>query len=214
MTTCKDSAVHSSQTGNGNPQTEKSGETARGQTAIAPCIPRPCSARTRCREHSPHRMSLRPPGTDWGQFHYAAVQDRIGHSPRTYRREKTCDRSYPRSDELAGLPKLLVMPDRSTSKAGAVSSRLRVSVKSGNLNACNTGWTSTIALNFAEPLSSIMTIRRTLYPGFQDALCPVQPPASLEWLGIFDSEGFPGRKSVRLVRPRILPSNYRRVAAI
>src|SRR5438046_9571547 len=59
-----------------------------------------------------------------------------------------------------------------------------------------------------------MTIRRTLYPGFQDALCPVQPPASLEWLGIFDSEGFPGRKSVRLVRPRILPSNYRRVAAI
>src|SRR5438552_13612620 len=67
---------------------------------------------------------------------------------------------------------------------------------------------------FAEPLSSIMTIRRTLYPGFQDALCPVQPPASLEWLGIFDSEGFPGRKSVRLVRPRILPSNYRRVAAI
>src|SRR5437899_8120820 len=82
MTTCKDSAVHSSQTGNGNPQTEKSGETARGQTAIAPCIPRPCSARTRCREHSPHRISLRPPGTDWGQFHYAAVQDRIGHSPR------------------------------------------------------------------------------------------------------------------------------------
>src|SRR2546430_17632725 len=59
-----------------------------------------------------------------------------------------------------------------------------------------------------------MTIRRTLYPGFQDALCPVQPPASLEWLGIFDSEGFPGRKSVRLVRPRILPSNYRRVWAI
>src|SRR5438046_4415646 len=57
-----------------------------------------------------------------------------------------------------------------------------------------------------------MTIRRTLYPGFQDALCPVQPPASLEWLGIFDSEGFPGRKSVRLVRPRILPSNYRRDA--
>src|SRR5439155_506330 len=36
-----------------------------------------------------------------------------------------------------------------------------------------------------------MTIRRTLYPGFQDALCPVQPPASLEWLGIFDSEGEP-----------------------
>src|SRR5437588_9844957 len=57
-----------------------------------------------------------------------------------------------------------------------------------------------------------MTIRRTLYPGFQDALCPVQPPASLEWLGIFDSEGFPGRKSARLVRPRILPSNYRRGA--
>src|SRR5947208_5236792 len=101
MTTCEDSAVHSSQTGNGNPQAEESGETARGQTAIAPCISRPCSARTRCREHSPHRISLRPPGTDWGQFHYAAVQDRIGHSPRTYRREKTCDRSYPRSDELA-----------------------------------------------------------------------------------------------------------------
>src|SRR2546421_12914961 len=59
-----------------------------------------------------------------------------------------------------------------------------------------------------------MTIRRTLYPGFQDALCPVQPPASLEWLGIFDSEGFPGRKSVRLVRPRILPSNYRRGGGI
>src|SRR2546427_8079647 len=59
-----------------------------------------------------------------------------------------------------------------------------------------------------------MTIRRTLYPGFQDALCPVQPPASLEWLGIFDSEGFPGRKSVRLVRPRILPSNYRRGVSI
>src|SRR5438445_933176 len=146
MTTYTASAVGSCQKESASLQKERSGERARGETAIAPCIPRPCSARTRCREHSPHRISLRPPGTDWGQFHYAAVQDRIGHSPRTYRREKTCDRSYPRSDELAGLPKLLVMPDRSTSKAGAVSSRLRVSVKSGNLNACNTGWTSTIAL--------------------------------------------------------------------
>src|SRR5436853_3327040 len=146
MTTCKHSAAHSFQTGNGSLQTERSGETARGQTATAPYIPRPCNARTHCREHSPHRISLRPPGTSWDRFHYAAAQDRIGRIPRTYRREKTCDRSYPRSDELAGLPKLLVMPDRSTSKAGAVSSRLRVSIKSGNLNACNTGWTSTIAL--------------------------------------------------------------------
>src|SRR5438105_832815 len=146
MTTCKHSAVHSFQTGNGSLQIERSGETARGQTAIAPVIPRSCSSRRPCREHSPQRISLRPPGTDWGQFHYAAVQDRIVRSPRTCRSEKTCDRSYPRSDELAGLPKLLVMPDRSTSKAGAVSSRLRVSIKSGNLNACNTGWTSTIAL--------------------------------------------------------------------
>src|SRR5438552_19191990 len=115
MTTCKDSAVHSSQTGNGNPQTEKSGETARGQTAIAPCIPRPCSARTRCRAHSPHRISLRPPGADGGQFHYVAVQARIGHCPRTYRREKPCERGYSRSDELAGLPPLLVVPASSTS---------------------------------------------------------------------------------------------------
>jgi hypothetical protein len=34
--------------------------------------------------------------------------------------------------------------------------------------------------------------------------CPVQPLASLECLGIFDSEGFPERKSARLVRPRAL----------
>src|SRR5213593_1557736 len=135
MTTCKDSAVHSFQTGSGNPQTEKSGETARGRTAIAPYIPRPCSARTRCREHSPHRICQHLTGTSLDRSRYAAAQDRIVRSPRTCRSEKTCDRSYPRWDELAALPKLLVMPDRSTSKAGAVSSRLRVSVKSGNLNA-------------------------------------------------------------------------------
>src|SRR5437667_1592730 len=146
MTMCKDSAVHSFQTGNGSLQIERSGETARGQTATAPCIRKPCNARMHYMEHLPHRISLRPPGTSWDRFRYAAAQDRIVRSPRTCRSEKTCDRSYPRSDELAGLPKLLVMPDRSTSKAGAVSSRLRVSVKSGNLNACNTGWTSTIAL--------------------------------------------------------------------
>src|SRR5207249_10239529 len=103
MTTCKDSAVHSFQTGSGNPQTEKSGETARGQTAIAPYIPRPCRARTRCREDSPHRISLRPPGTEWGQFHYSAVQDRIVRSPRTCCSAKLCGWMYPPPVELAGL---------------------------------------------------------------------------------------------------------------
>src|SRR5437660_8993402 len=146
MTTYTASAVGSCQKESASLQKERSGETDRGRAAINPCIPRSCSVRRRCRERSPRRIGPHPPGIGSDRFHYAAAQDRIVRSPRTYRREKTCDRSYPRSDELAGLPKLLVMPDRSTSKAGAVSSRLRVSVKSGNLNACNTGWTSTIAL--------------------------------------------------------------------
>src|SRR6266700_5824057 len=146
MTTYTASAVGSCQKESASLQKERSGETARGRTAITPCIPRSCSARRRCREHSPLRICQYLTGTSLDRSRYAAAQDRIVRSPRTCRSEKTCDRSYPRSDELAGLPKLLVMPDRSTSKAGAVSSRLRVSIKSGNLNACNTGWTSTIAL--------------------------------------------------------------------
>src|SRR5207237_9561797 len=100
ITTGKDSAVHSFQTGNGSLQIERSGETARGQTATAPYIPRPCNARTHCRGHSPRQISLRPPGTSWDRFHYAAAQDRIGHSPRKYRREKTCTRSDTRSEGL------------------------------------------------------------------------------------------------------------------
>src|SRR5437879_8531173 len=146
MTTYTVSAVGSCQKESASLQKERSGETARGRTAITPCIPRSCSARRRCRERSPRRICPHPPGIGSDRFHYAAVQDRIVRSPRTCRSEKTCDRSYARWDELPALPKLLVMPDRSTSKAGAVSSRLRVSVKSRNLKACNTGWTSTIAL--------------------------------------------------------------------
>src|SRR5437667_10475415 len=124
MTTCKDSAVHSFQTGSGNPQTEKSGETARGQTAIAPYIRKPCNARTHCREHSPHRISLRPPGTSWDRFHYAAAQDRIGRIPKTHREERTCAQNFQSLGELAAPLKLPVMPGRSHSTAGSGSSRL------------------------------------------------------------------------------------------
>src|SRR2546425_4993895 len=112
MTTYTASAVGSCQKESASLQKEKSGETARGQTAIAPYIPRPCSARTRCREHSPHRISLRPPGTDWGQFHYAAVQDRIGRIPKTHREERTSAQNFQLSGELAAPLKLPVMPNR------------------------------------------------------------------------------------------------------
>jgi hypothetical protein len=60
-----------------------------------------------------------------------------------------------------------------------------------------------------------VTIRRTLYSGFQDALLPVQPLASLEWPGIFSILRVSEDENLKVyVRPRILPSNYRRVAAI
>src|SRR6266567_9502063 len=112
MTTCKHSAVHSFQTGNGSLQIERSGETARGQTATAPYIPRPCNARTHCREHSPHRISLRPPGTSWDRFHYAAAQDRIGRIPKTHREERTSAQNFQLSGELAAPLKLPVMSGR------------------------------------------------------------------------------------------------------
>src|SRR6266566_4796163 len=112
MTTCKDSGAHSFQTGSGSLQIERSGETARGQTATAPYIPRPCNARTHCREHSPHRISLRPPGTSWGRFHYAAAQDRIGRIPKTHLEEKTSAQNFRLSGELAAPLKFHAMPDR------------------------------------------------------------------------------------------------------
>src|SRR5438552_15970117 len=112
MTTYTASAVGSCQKESASLQKERSGETARGRTAITPCIPRSCSARRRCREHSPHRISLRPPGTDWGQFHYAAVQDRIVRIPKTHREERTCAQNFQSLDELAAPLKLPVMPGR------------------------------------------------------------------------------------------------------
>src|SRR5207245_7594066 len=121
MTTYTVSAVGSCQKESASLQKERSGETARGRTAITPCIPRSCSARRRCREHSPLRICQHLTGTSWDRFRYAAAQDRIVRSPRTCRSEKTCDRSYPRSDELAGLPKLDRKSTRLNSSHGSIS---------------------------------------------------------------------------------------------
>src|SRR5207248_7395543 len=128
MTTYKVCAGRSSRTRSANLQKGRSGETGHGRAAKARYIPRSCSERTHCRAHSRRRICPRRHGTSLDQFHYAVAQDQIVRSPKTYRSEKTSDRSSRCSDELAELQELLVVPDRRPSTAGAVSSRLRVSI--------------------------------------------------------------------------------------
>src|SRR5215470_2133159 len=170
MTRYKGCAAHSSRIENVNLQKEKSGEIDRDPTAIARRIPTSCSVRKHYKERSRLRICQHPPCTNWDQSHCAVARHQIVRNPKTCRSEKTFGPSCPCSDELVALPKLLVMPGRPTSKAGAFSSCLRVLI--GNLTpAVQVG--PPLSNSRSEPASSIMTWR-TLYSGSGSLLlsCP------------------------------------------